>query len=90
MHSIVDDHSRFAYSEILGDEKAATCAGFFARAVEAFAAAGINRFDAVMTDNHCSYVHSNALAAHLGGVRDAPDMGPARCRHVVLAESAGR
>ena len=27
VHSVVDDHSRFAYSEILADEKAATCAG---------------------------------------------------------------
>lgn len=65
VHSIVDDHSRFAYSEILTDEKAATCAGFFARAIEAFAAAGIDHIDAVMTDNHWSYIHSNALADHL-------------------------
>ena len=35
VHSVVDDHSRFAYSEILPDEKAATCAAFFARAVDA-------------------------------------------------------
>jgi transposase InsO family protein len=65
VHSVVDDHSRFAYCEILSDEKAATCAGFFARAIDAFAAAGINRIDAVMTDNHWSYTHSKALAAHL-------------------------
>ena len=32
VHSVVDDHSRFAYSEILPDEKAATTAAFFARA----------------------------------------------------------
>ena len=28
VHSLVDDHSRLAYSEILDDEKGATCAGF--------------------------------------------------------------
>ena len=32
VHSVVDDHSRLAYSEILADEKADTCAAFFARA----------------------------------------------------------
>jgi len=68
VHSIVDDHSRFAYSEIHADEKAATCAEFFARAAEAFAAAGISRIEAVMTDNHWSYTHSNALAAKLNAL----------------------
>ncbi len=62
VHSIVDDHSRFAYSEILADEKAATCAGFFARAVNAFASTGITSIKEVMTDNHWSYTHSSALA----------------------------
>jgi len=65
VHSMVDDHSRYAYSEILADERAETCAGFFARAVNAFAAAGIGRIERVMTDNHWSYTHSNVLAAHL-------------------------
>jgi transposase InsO family protein len=65
VHSMVDDHSRYAYSEILPDETAATCAGFFARAVDAFAAAGIGRIERVMTDNHWSYTRSNDLAAHL-------------------------
>ena len=65
VHSLVDDHSRLAYSEILDDEKAATCAGFFARAVEVFKSHGIGRIEEVMTDNHWSYVNSNALAEHL-------------------------
>jgi transposase InsO family protein len=65
VHSMVDDHSRYAYSEILPDERAATCAAFFARAVEDFARAGITRIKAVMTDNHWSYTRSTALAAHL-------------------------
>jgi transposase InsO family protein len=65
VHSVVDDHSRLAYSEILDDEKAPTCAAFFQRAVADFAAQGINHIDAVMTDNHWSYTHSNDLAALL-------------------------
>ena len=64
VHSVVDDHSRLAYSEILDDETAASCAGFFARAVEFLAGHGITIRE-VMTDNHWSYTHSNALAAHL-------------------------
>lgn len=69
IHSVVDDHSRVAYSEILDDEKGPTCAAFFARALEAFAAVGITRVEAVMTDNHWSYTHSNdfsAVIAELG------------------------
>ena len=40
VHSLVDDHSRLAYSEVLDDETAGTCAEFLARAVEHFAAPG--------------------------------------------------
>ena len=60
VHSVVDDHSRFAYSEILDDEKAATTAEFFARALERFAEHGI-RVEAAMTDNAWNYTHSRAL-----------------------------
>ena len=64
VHSVVDDHSRFAYSEVLADEKASTCAAFFVRAVEQFTAVGI-AVTAVMTDNAWSYTHSNELRAFL-------------------------
>ena len=60
VHSLVDDHSRFAYTEIHPDEQASTTAGFFERALDAFAAAGID-LRAVMTDNAWNYTHSNAL-----------------------------
>ena len=60
VHSVVDDHSRFAYSEILNDEQASTTAAFFERAVTCFAEHG-TRVDAVMTDNAWNYTHSNAL-----------------------------
>jgi transposase InsO family protein len=64
VHSVVDDHSRFAYSEVLTDETATTTAAFFERAITAFAAAGID-LTAVMTDNAWNYTHSNAFAALL-------------------------
>ena len=55
VHSLVDDHSRLAYSEILPDEKGATCAAFLARAADNFAAHGITRIERVMTDNAWAY-----------------------------------
>ncbi|PRY47625.1 hypothetical protein LY71_113127 [Geodermatophilus tzadiensis] len=38
MHSLVDDHSRLVYSEILTDEKGTICAAFLTRAAAYFAA----------------------------------------------------
>jgi transposase InsO family protein len=61
VHSVVDDHSRYAYSEILPDEKADTCAAFFERALAHFTTVGI-RVERVMTDNHWSYTKSKKLA----------------------------
>jgi transposase InsO family protein len=60
VHSLVDDHSRFAYSEVLPDEKASTCTSFFARGLDAFADVGID-LRAVMTDNHWSYTKNRSL-----------------------------
>ena len=58
VHSMVDDHSRLAYSEILPDEKGPTCAAFMLRAAEYFAAHGITGIERVLTDNHWSYRRS--------------------------------
>ncbi len=58
VHSLVDDHSRLAYSEILPDEKGDTCAGFLARAATYFCAHGITHIREVITDNHFSYAKS--------------------------------
>src|SRR4051812_9264174 len=67
VHSLVDDHSRLAYSEILPDEKGATCAAFLARAAAYFADHGIDRIERVMTDNAWAYQHSiKSVCAHLG------------------------
>ncbi|GAW52586.1 MULTISPECIES: IS481 family transposase, partial [unclassified Nocardioides] len=63
VHSMVDDHCRLAYSEILPDEKGPTCAGFLLRAATYFATFGIDRIEEVITDNHWSYRHSNDVPA---------------------------
>jgi transposase InsO family protein len=54
VHSLVDDHSRYAYSEILPDEKGPTTAGFLARALDHFASVGII-VERLISDNHFSY-----------------------------------
>jgi transposase InsO family protein len=61
VHSLVDDHSRLAYSEILPDERGETCAAFLERAAAYFAAKGITRIERVMTDNAFAYRHSNDM-----------------------------
>ncbi|MFI7585433.1 IS481 family transposase [Kocuria sp. M1N1S27] len=67
VHSVVDDHSRLAYSEIHADEKGVTCAGFLARAAVYFADHGIPRIERVMTDNAWAYRKSlRAIVAGLG------------------------
>jgi transposase InsO family protein len=55
VHSAVDDHSRLAYSEILPDEKGATCAAFLRRAADYFTAHGIAQIERIMTDNAWAY-----------------------------------
>ncbi|WP_144061100.1 integrase core domain-containing protein, partial [Agrococcus pavilionensis] len=67
VHSLVDDHSRLAYSEILADEKGATCAGFLRRAAAFFAAHGIASIERIMTDNAWAYRYSlRETVAELG------------------------
>jgi transposase InsO family protein len=58
VHSLVDDHSRLAYSEILPDEKGTTCAGFLQRAIDYFAGHGITAIERLMTDNAWAYRYS--------------------------------
>ncbi|CRZ17660.1 IS481 family transposase [Mycolicibacterium neworleansense] len=67
VHSLVDDHSRLAYSEILPDEKGPTCAAFLRRAALNFRSYGIEVIEAVMTDNAWAYRHSiRDVCAQLG------------------------
>lgn len=70
VHSLVDDHSRLAYSEILPDEKGASCAGFLERAIGYFAAHGITPIERLMTDNAWAYRYSlRAVCAEHGIVQ---------------------
>ena len=73
LHNAVDDHSRFAYTEILEDEKKETAAGFWERANEAFNAADIT-VKRVLTDNGSCY-RSHAFRDALG-----PDIKHKRTR----------
>lgn len=54
VHVAVDDHSRYAYAEVLPDETGATTAGFLTRAVLAFASVGVT-IERVLTDNAKNY-----------------------------------
>jgi transposase InsO family protein len=65
VHSLVDDHSRLAYSEILADERADTVAEFYERAAGYFAEHGINSIERLMTDNAWSYRHGRRLREFL-------------------------
>jgi transposase InsO family protein len=60
VHAAVDDHSRLAYAEVLGDERGPTCAGFLLRAAAFFAAHGVV-VQRVLTDNAAAYRRSGAF-----------------------------
>ena len=58
IHSLIDDRSRLAYSEVLPDEKGTTCARFLQRAIDYFAAHNITAIERLMTDNAWAYRYS--------------------------------
>jgi transposase InsO family protein len=64
IHSLVDDHSRLAYSEVLVDEQGPSCAAFLRRAAAFFADHGV-RFRRIMTDNAFNYRLSKDFQAAL-------------------------
>lgn len=55
LYAAIDDASRVAYSEVLGDELGTTAAGFLTRALAWYAARGV-RVERVMTDNGSPFV----------------------------------
>lgn len=59
-HSIVDDHSRLAYTELHRDQRAETVTAFTERALGFFAGHGIQS-RRLMTDNHLSYKRNRSL-----------------------------
>jgi transposase InsO family protein len=69
VHIAVDDHSRLAYAELLGDEKAATAAAFLQRALAHYRRYGI-RVERILTDNGSCYLGAvHALACRALGIR---------------------
>jgi transposase InsO family protein len=50
----IDDHSRLAYSEILRDEKRASCVQFLFNALRFFRSLGV-KVQRIMTDNGSSF-----------------------------------
>ena len=65
VHVCVDDATRLAYVEVLGDEKATTAVGFLTRAIAFYARHGIT-VERVMSDNGACYrstIHAFACRA---------------------------
>jgi transposase InsO family protein len=67
LHAAVDDRSRYAYVEVLDDERGATCAAFVLRAAAHFAEHGV-RIERVLTDRAPSYVLSRDFASALTSI----------------------
>jgi transposase InsO family protein len=59
-HSLIDDHTRLAYTEIHPDERAATVTGFVERALAWFTGHGITA-RRLQTDNAFVYIHNRSL-----------------------------
>jgi transposase InsO family protein len=80
-HSIIDDHSRLAYSELHRDERVETVTAFVARALVFFAEHGIQP-RRLQTDNAWVYVKNRSLArllaAHEIEHRRIPSRTPKR------------
>ena len=69
VHVCVDDATRLAYVEVLGDERATTAVGFLKRALAFYRRHGV-RAEAVMTDNGSAYVSTmHAIACRTMGIR---------------------
>ena len=69
VHIAIDDATRLAYAEVLGDEKGTTAIGFLRRAVAFFKRHGI-AVERVMTDNGAPYISTvHAVACRALGLR---------------------
>jgi hypothetical protein len=67
IHSAVDDRSRVAFSQILADETAKTCARFLVEAAGFFAEHGV-RIERVLTDNAKAYTESVVFTETAAGL----------------------
>jgi transposase InsO family protein len=69
VHVAVDDATRLAYVEVLGDEKGLTAVGFLRRAVAFYARHGI-QIERLITDNGSAYRSTvHAIACRALGIR---------------------
>jgi transposase InsO family protein len=69
VHIAIDDYSRLAYAEVLGDEKAITVVGFLKRAIDFYARHGVN-VEQLLTDNGSAYRSAiHAIACRTLGVK---------------------
>jgi len=69
VHIAIDDATRLAYAEVLGDEKGVTAVGFLRRALAFFARHGIH-VERVITDNGSPYRSAvHAIACRALGLR---------------------
>jgi transposase len=93
VHSIIDDHSRLAFSELHPDERAPTVTAFVERALVCFAHHGIKP-RRLQTDNAFVYVHNRSLRTLLStrGIkhRRIPPRTPKRNGKVCVLGLAGR
>ena len=76
-HSMIDDHSRLAYTEIHPDERAVTVTAFVARALDFFAAHAVHA-KRLQTDNAFVYVKNASLRDLLTdrAIQHRPDPAP--------------
>ena len=86
VHSIVDDCSRLAYSEIHDDETAATVTAFTRRALDRFLELGIVA-ERLMTDNAFAYTKNKTLRELLATARSTTSR-PGPTRHAPTARSS--
>lgn len=69
VHIAIDDATRMAYAEVLGDEKAVTAIGFLRRAIAFFESYGMT-VDELITDNGSAYRSTmHAIACRALGIR---------------------
>jgi transposase InsO family protein len=69
IHIAVDDATRLAYAEVLGDERASTAVAFLRRAIAFYAAHGIT-VERLLTDNGSAYRSTlHAIACRALGIR---------------------
>jgi Integrase core domain len=84
VHSLIDDHSRLAYSELHPDQHAATATGFVERGLAFYAGHGITP-RRLLSDNAWTYTRNQSLAQLLADHDVRHLLIPPRRRTGILA-----